>query len=289
MFNILANKNINLNFIIFIFLLVMPIAIFQLRAEYWNETYNTPDGISGTVFDYTLNKYNTASAYAAVTKTPGRTGTQVDTSGYVESDYYVKKSDTDIFSDGYWQIDIWYTKDPKNNVKTEFIGEAYYSIVGGKKFWFKKPKEVKGTSTSLICNNSNVSDDVFNEYLASTEADFPRDDAYYPSTDEEYGIFHITPDPFFWGLGETHSFVVITDSPYFEVNWYLKKKNSYDELGRWLSANSGGSDKTEGELLYTFSSENKIEPYTDYILIARIERLSDNTIYDETFEISIGP
>jgi len=103
------------------------------------------------------------------------------------------------------------------------------------------------------------------------------------------GLYRTTPYSFsLYGLGETLAFLVIADSPYNEVNWYLKKSGETG-LGRWLYANSGSSTATEGTFSYTFSSENGIEPYTDYILTARVERNSDNTNYNLTYEVNIGP
>ena len=103
------------------------------------------------------------------------------------------------------------------------------------------------------------------------------------------GLYRTTPYSFsLYGLGETLDFLVIADSPYNEVNWYLKKKDKMG-LGTWLYANSGSDAETEGTFSYTFSSENGIEPYTDYILTARVERNSDNTNYNLTYEVNIGP
>ncbi len=114
-----------------------------------------------------------------------------------------------------------------------------------------------------------------------------RELSYNVSVTLPPGLYRTTPYSFsLYGLGETLDFLVIADSPYNEVNWYLKKSGETG-LGRWLYANSGTEIK--GTFSYTFSSENGIEPYTDYILTARVERNSDNTNYNLTYEVNIGP
>ncbi len=138
---------------------------------------------------------------------------------------------------------------------------------------------IDGSDRCPGCGSQDAGDSDDDE-TASTTPSSPQ-----PTTP---GLHHTTSPPFVWGLGETHKFKAIADSDYFEINWYLLEEGETG-LGTWLYANSGGPNKTEGTLTYTFSSENSIESYTSYTLIARVERLSDGSNYNLTFEIDIGP
>lgn len=114
-----------------------------------------------------------------------------------------------------------------------------------------------------------------------------KDDDEQAGPGESPGLSHTSSDTTI-DFGENHSFKAVTDASYFEVNWYLKKKDDTG-VGNWLSANSGGSNVNKAEVSIDFSSSNGITAYTDYVLTARVTRYSARTTYDLTYSISIGP
>ncbi len=178
---------------------------------------------------------------------------------------------------------------------------SYYDVM----WYVKAPGDTseKGTNVETDSGNTLLTevtlsytfpDGVAGEYIITAVVREAADAStqelnYNVSVTLPPGLYRTTPYSFsLYGLGETLDFLVIADSPYNEVNWYLKKKDTTG-LGTWLYANSGSDAETEGTFSYTFSSENGIEPYTDYILTARVERNSDNTNYNLTYEVNIGP
>ncbi len=123
---------------------------------------------------------------------------------------------------------------------------------------------------------------------AKLQSDYAsKDDDERAGPGESHGLSHTSTDTTI-DLGETHSFKVITEVFYEEVNWYIQRKDNTGWV-RWLYSNSGGNKANKAEVNIEFSSDNGIEPYTVYVLTARVTRESDNTTYDIIYEISIGP
>ena len=123
---------------------------------------------------------------------------------------------------------------------------------------------------------------------AKLQSDYAsKDDDEQAGPGESPGLSHTSTDTTI-DLGETHSFKVITEGFYDEVNWYIQRKDNTGRI-RWLYSNSGGNNANKAEVNIEFSSDNGIEPYTVYVLTARVTRVSDNTTYDIIYEISIGP
>lgn len=120
------------------------------------------------------------------------------------------------------------------------------------------------------------------------ESNYARiDDDEQAGPGESLGLYHTSTDTTI-DLGETHSFKVVTEGFYEYVNWYIQRKDNTGEV-RWLYSNRGGNNANKAEVNIEFSSDNGIEPYTVYVITARVIRVSDNTTYDFTYEISIGP
>ena len=123
--------------------------------------------------------------------------------------------------------------------------------------------------------------------LAKLQSDYAgKDDDEQAGPGESPGLYHTSSDTTI-DFGETHSFKAITEV-YYDVNWYIQKKGETG-LGKRLYANSGGSETNKAEVNIAFSSDNGIKPYTDYVITARVKRLSDKTTYDLTYDVSIGP
>ncbi len=118
--------------------------------------------------------------------------------------------------------------------------------------------------------------------------------SYYASKDDEEravpgespGIFHTSTDTTI-DLRETHSFKLITEGFYKEVNWYIKKKGETG-VGKWVDLNIGDSKANKAIADIEFSSSIGITANTDYVLTARVTRYSDKTLYNITYDISIG-
>ena len=195
------------------------------------------------------------------------------------SDYFATADDTHeavlTTNPPYYYV-MWYVKAPSdtNEKGTLVETDSGNTRLTEASLSYTFPAGVAGeyTITAVVREGADVS---------------TRELSYNVSVTLPPGLYRTTPYSFsLYGLGETLDFLVIADSPYNEVNWYLKKSGETG-LGRWLYANSGTEIK--GTFSYTFSSENGIEPYTDYILTARVERNSDNTNYNLTYEVNIGP
>ncbi len=262
MYKFFTPKSISKNLVILIPILVVAFTISNVSLESWRDTYPTPDGRCGTVFDYVLNMPQTARAYASVNKTAGTGGTEVSTYGYISSDYYRDK-DESVISAGRWTLNIWYAKDPKNDVETEFVADEYYSITGEKKFWFKKPRDVKGSATAIVYNDINEPDDSY-VYLADAWAEFPTeepppeneagdDNEDSPDIGRDPGLFH--DDPLhFPEPGESITLNLVTDGPYSQVYWYVKAPSETSHYGTNVEIDEGDGTSNEASLTYTFPS-----------------------------------
>ena len=128
---------------------------------------------------------------------------------------------------------------------------------------------------------------------AEVEASERLDSLYANKNNEEQagsgessGLSHTGTDTTI-DLGETHSFEATTEV-FYDVHWYMKKKGE-SGLGKLLTVHSGGSNANTAEVNIEFSSENGIEPYANYVITARVKRLSDQTTYDLIYEVSVGP
>ena len=123
---------------------------------------------------------------------------------------------------------------------------------------------------------------------AKLQSDYDKkDDDERAGPDESPGLSHTSTDTTI-NFGETHSFKAITEVFYEEVNWYIKKKGETG-LGRWVYSNIGDSKANKAEVNIEFSSLIGVIADTDYVLTARVRRYSDKTLYDMTYDISIGP
>lgn len=123
---------------------------------------------------------------------------------------------------------------------------------------------------------------------AKLQSDYAsKDDDEQAGPGESPGLSHTGTDTTI-DFGETHSFKVITEGFYEYVNWYIQKKDNTGEV-RWLYSNRGGNNTNKAEVNIGFSSDNGIEPYTVYVITARVTRVSDNTTYDLTYDVSVGP
>ena len=113
-----------------------------------------------------------------------------------------------------------------------------------------------------------------------------KDDDEQAGSSESSGLSHTGTDTTI-DLGETHSFEATTEV-FYDVHWYMKKKGE-SGLGNLLTVHSGGSNANTAEVNIEFSSTNGIEANTDYVITARVKRLSDKTTYDLTYEVSVVP
>ena len=268
--------------VILVLVLTITFTNSVLKAEYWNETYSTPDGTCGKVYSYDLNEYLTASAYASVTKTNGTLSTRVDTYAFVSSDYYKNKNDEINVSAGFWSFDVWYSNDPINNTNTGFAGDVYKTVSGGKTFLFKKPRDVKGKSGSNIANNPNETEESF-PYLADAEVDFGIEE----SIDTESPAFGLsTANGSNTAVsGETVEFNLTTDSGYSNVDWFVRSPNdiSADVSGTLVESDSGDESTFEATFSYTFPSQ-----VGTYEIEAHITRDMDGSTYNESYTVRVG-
>ena len=123
------------------------------------------------------------------------------------------------------------------------------------------------------------------EWLDSLYAS--KDDEERAGPGESPGIFHTGTDTTI-DLGETHSFKLITEGFYKEVNWYIKKKGETG-VGKWVDLNIGDSKANKAIADIEFSSSIGITANTDYVITAYVRRYSDKTLYNITYDISIVP
>ena len=123
---------------------------------------------------------------------------------------------------------------------------------------------------------------------AKLQSDYDKiDDDERAGPGESPGLYHTSTDTTI-DFGETHSFKAITEVSYEEVNWYIQKKGETGEV-RWLYSNIGDSKANKAEVNIEFSSDDGIEANTDYVITAHVRRYSDKTLYNITYDISIGP
>ncbi len=223
----------------------------------------------------------TARAYASVNKTTVLTGTEVSTYGYVSCDYFRNVEKTEI-SHGNWTLDIWYTKDALNDVEQPVFGDTYYSMTGEKKFWFKKPRDVKGKATSIITNHLNEPDDSY-VYLASAWVDFPTEEPPPEDVNQNLGITptdpNQSPSP-----GKAYEVRVITDAPYSQVYWYVKAPWETSTYGTNVEIDEGDGTTTEASMTYTFPSGAM---HTGEFTITAYIYRDDLSVYEETYTVNV--
>ena len=147
----------------------------------------------------------------------------------------------------------------------------------------------------FIQNNNNMRHNTDTSQQAAEVEAHKRLEAYYASKNDDEragpgespGLSHTGTDTTI-DLGEIHSFKLITEGFYKEVNWYIKKKDETG-VGKWVDLNTGYSKANKAIAAIEFSSSIGITANTDYVLTAYVRRYSDKTLYNITYDISIGP
>lgn len=69
-----------------------------------NETRMTPEGRTGTAYDYQVSVTKTASAYASANKEDLLGGARVNTYAFISADEFVGKDDAIELSDGTYHL-----------------------------------------------------------------------------------------------------------------------------------------------------------------------------------------
>ena len=106
-----------------------------------------------------------------------------------------------------------------------------------------------------------------------------------PVPQPQLGISPVDPDdtPY---PGEAHEYRLVTDAPYYYVNWYVKAPWETSERGSYIGSDSGDGTTTESTFSYTFPSGAMHTG--DFLITAVIYRWSDMSEYEETYTATVS-
>ncbi len=106
-----------------------------------------------------------------------------------------------------------------------------------------------------------------------------------PVPQPQLGISPVDPDdtPY---PGEAHEYRLVTEAPYYYVNWYVKAPWETSERGSYIGSDSGDGTTTESTFSYTFPSGAMHTG--DFLITAVIYRWSDMSEYEETYTATVS-
>lgn len=148
------------------------------------------------------------------------------------------------------------------------------------------PREESGGMVSAYASGEDTGGNSHTAYAMVTIPEMPPPDPT-PATEEviEIGIFPIdptdTPSP-----GETHGYKLITEDPFYWVDWYVKAPGDTSDRGEYIEGDSGDGTSTETSMYYTFPSGSMHTG--DYLITAVIYRWSDMSQYEETYTATVS-
>ncbi|MYB63933.1 hypothetical protein F4X73_04520 [Candidatus Poribacteria bacterium] len=276
--------------VILISIVTTTFTISNLKSEYWNDTFPTPDGTCGTAYDNDMNDYNSTTDYASVHKEKVFGGTKVETFGQVSSRYYRHENVDSTVSAGIWSIDAWYHNDEDRNGKDiAFVGDTYGTISGSRTFWLKKPRDVKGKSDAFIVNHPDESSEA-SACVAAAWVEWPSEEQP-PSENEDdsenLGITPADPDQDPPIPGDRFEFIVVCDSPFYWIDVWVKTPWDTNEKGTKLGSGVfGDGNATEEQFSYTFPSG--LMNTGLFQITATIYRYSDMSDYTETYSVFVS-
>ncbi len=104
-------------------------------------------------------------------------------------------------------------------------------------------------------------------------------------TDPQFGISSTDSDDSA-STGETHSYRLVTETPYYWVGWYVKAPWESSDRGTFITDELGDGTKTESTFSYTYPSGSMHTG--DFLITAVIYRWSDMSQYEETYTETVS-
>ena len=161
---------------------------------------------------------------------------------------------------------MWYVKTPGDTSERGTLVETHSgdTIQAEARFHYTFPSGVAGeyTITAVVREGEDVSS---------------RELSYNVSVTLPTGIYPTNTVAAGASPGKPYELKVITDESFYWINWYVKRADETG-LGTWVESDSGSSSN-EATMSHTYNAIG------DYIITAVIWRISDNSRYEETYNL----
>lgn len=160
-------------------------------------------------------------------------------------------------------------------------------------YWHKKshPLQFEESGGEVYASAAGGSTSASVQHIAQAQVVVPPMPPLEPTegtpTEPEVGISATDSDDTVT-TGETHEYKLITETPYYWVDWYVKTPwdTSESERGTYITYEYGDGTKTESTFSYSFPSGSMHTG--NFLITAVIWRWSDMFEYEETYTESVS-